>query len=89
MTTEQPPAQKRSLASKGMCWTAHVRGVLNETLIFCSTTVTPDSRFLCVVERSGTPDVLRCPKSSQIDDFARPHAITTDSHNQIRAIPSY
>jgi len=70
MTTEQPPAQKRSLASKGTCWIAYVCGLLKGTLMFCSTIESPNIRSLCMARQSDTLDVLRFPLSSWIYDLA-------------------
>lgn len=42
MMTEQPPAQKRSLASKGTAWIACLHGLLKATLMSCSTAEIPE-----------------------------------------------
>jgi hypothetical protein len=63
MTTEQPPAQKRSLASKGTCCIARVRGLLNGTLIFCSTKEISNFTFSVY---GGAKRYTRCASLCQI-----------------------
>ena len=85
MTTEQPPAQKRSLASKGTCWNAHVRDSLEVTLMSCSTTMIPEfAESVCVAKRSDTLHIPHFPISSSIEDLARPHPI---AQKALRSIP--
>lgn len=61
-TTEQPPAQKRSLASKGTCWIACVCGLLKWTLMSCSKIESPNLRSL----RGTTKSCTRCTAFSPI-----------------------